>query len=51
MEIKYCPICMSEMEDVTTQSHYCKFCKTVFYITMTCAIDNPCLIPLDNERE
>ena len=49
LEPKYCPICMSEMEDVTRQSHYCKLCKTVFYITMTCATDSPALVESENE--
>lgn len=32
LEIKYCPMCMQELERQGYSNFYCKLCKVVFYI-------------------
>ena len=43
LEVRYCPICMNELLAQTAQTHWCPYCKALFYIVMTLDIDSPVL--------
>ncbi len=41
--IKFCPICRNPLTQQTLMTWRCPICKVFFYISMTFAIDSPCL--------
>ncbi len=41
VKIKYCPVCMQELEQRNGFTWYCKLCEFLFYIAVTQVVGSP----------